>query len=987
MFKRIRMKKMTQLVSLMMVLLLIMSPMTLTAQGAPSGPTGGPTAGDDEAGQGSAYKPSSERGSAPMGIPTAGDEELVVEDTNDDSEVAPHDPILFPPDRGLPNPGVLRPPSPKQANDDTNTTKDAPKGAEKPPQSAEKPPQDEVKDPQSTEATSRGEEIALRGDWSFVPGDYLPEIITGTAQVIESWNQPGYSPFSNHQSGMAGFPNVFNAYVTTAYGSRHVFNLWCQESGALAPTVGLTGLVTLTFSHYDAATNEFVYFVYVAFDIGWQDIGDSVMRLPGPKAHASLFKQSSNPDLSNGNNQYSLAGAVYEVYTASGTQVGVLITNEAGRSNQLRDLPLGIYYVKETKAPLGFVLDKTLYYFLLGEAGQEYVVRTFDSPVGDTYPLSIKKLDASTGEAHGLDDPQGFMLAGAQFTLHYYYGYYDSVEEAQASGAPARTWILETKVGGTAKLLDNKPRESYLVSGSDPLYRNTDGSPMIPLGTVLIQETKAPDTYLLPDPAPVTIVTVYLDTSGRVARTITTNGASQEYVELYNTLIVKEEPRLIKVRKIDAETGSPILRTEFTLYRKRTPGADNWQTLLTKVTDEDGYLVYAPMPAGSYKLVETRPHQAYASLDESGDGAYYFEVTELTDYMELVIENHAIQISCDIYKDTINITSAAFKTFDEDYLQVNNIGIEEFGYKIGFRSTSNVRADEFTVVDPMESALAGQVRLTQLWTPVVYGDTDGLFNLWYQTNLTDPDVVYSTANAMDSNPFNPNNPHNKQVYPSTGWLLWAQGLSTTETTQLFVEDLALAVGEYITGVRYEYGSVEAGFTTGNGLIETLQEWKPTLNWGSHIPFLGRNGNRAGAPTDLYQLYPAYYLVVCPEGIEPPEEIMSTAHAQIARNIVLTDYAEDYVVTTTIVSFMLEVSSDIPEDDILTTWTPEYRIPQTGDGLSALLTTSLVMGVIAVGLILAGIWPRIRGKRRRIKALTRSTTIHIIKKQPGSTRTD
>jgi hypothetical protein len=296
-----------------------------------------------------------------------------------------------------------------------------------------------------------------------------------------------------------------------------------------------------------------------------------------------------------------------------------------------------------------------------------------------------------------------------------------------------------------------------------------------------------------------------------------------------------------------------------------------------------------------------------------------------------------------VYKDTINITSAAFKTLDEDYIKTDNIGKEEYAYEVGFRSTSNVRADEFTVIDPMENAKLEQVRITQLWTPVSVGDTDGYFNLWYQTNMTNPYTQYSDANAMDTNPYNPNNPDNVQKYPSLGWQLWQEKLSTTKTTHLLVSDLKLVQGEYITGLRYEYGSVEVGFSTDIGEIPMQQTWKSDLNWqpiaGSgkeqasqgaakdESPSNSVNSmtaydasstdksnvrpNAASEGTTTTSLYPAYYLVVCPEALEPPTEIQSSATAHIARNFTLTDKRADEVITRTIASFFTAPHSDSP----------------------------------------------------------------------------
>lgn len=104
--------------------------------------------------------------------------------------------------------------------------------------------------------------------------------------------------------------------------------------------------------------------------------------------------------------------------------------------------------------------------------------------------MLVGKVDADTNES----EPEGdATLEGALFTVRYYAGDYADAASAEASGAPARTWVFETDADGFAYLADE-----YKHSG-DPLYYQTNGDASIPLGTVLIQETRAPQGYNLDD--------------------------------------------------------------------------------------------------------------------------------------------------------------------------------------------------------------------------------------------------------------------------------------------------------------------------------------------------------------------------------------------------------------------------------------------------------------------------------------------------------
>ncbi len=71
---------------------------------------------------------------------------------------------------------------------------------------------------------------------------------------------------------------------------------------------------------------------------------------------------SSNTTITNGNDCYSLSGATYGVYSDKGCtkSVATLTTNANGNTDTV-ELRAATYYVKETKAPKGFQLDKNVY--------------------------------------------------------------------------------------------------------------------------------------------------------------------------------------------------------------------------------------------------------------------------------------------------------------------------------------------------------------------------------------------------------------------------------------------------------------------------------------------------------------------------------------------------------------------------------------------------------------------------------------------------
>lgn len=212
-----------------------------------------------------------------------------------------------------------------------------------------------------------------------------------------------------------------------------------------------------------------------------------------PYGKIDLVKVTANEEMCEGNPLYSVEGAVYTVYRNSGlTDVAGSITTDKDGWGILEELEPGDYWVKETKQAPGHAIDPTVHPVKVAsdETTRVNGKSVSDIPQSDPVGMLVGKVDADTGESR----PQGdATLAGALFTARYYAGDYADAASAEASGAPARTWVFETDADGFAYLADE-----YKHSG-DPLYYQTNGDASIPLGTVLIQETRAPQGYNLDD--------------------------------------------------------------------------------------------------------------------------------------------------------------------------------------------------------------------------------------------------------------------------------------------------------------------------------------------------------------------------------------------------------------------------------------------------------------------------------------------------------
>ena len=207
-----------------------------------------------------------------------------------------------------------------------------------------------------------------------------------------------------------------------------------------------------------------------------------------PTGTVSLSKTSANTGITSGNSCYSLAGAVYGIYSDAGCSAQVTtLTTDAGGNAAAVSLNAGTYYYKELTAPAGYALDSSVQSFTVTD-GQNTALSVSDTPTNDPVRISINKVDSETG-----DKVQGgASLENAEFTVKYYAGYYN------AGNLPAnatRTWViktLKTAGGNYMAALNNTCK----VSGDD-FYKVSNGTVVLPLGTISIEETKAPEGYNL----------------------------------------------------------------------------------------------------------------------------------------------------------------------------------------------------------------------------------------------------------------------------------------------------------------------------------------------------------------------------------------------------------------------------------------------------------------------------------------------------------
>ena len=518
----------------------------------------------------------------------------------------------------------------------------------------------------------------------------------------------------------------------------------------------------------------------------------------------------------------AVPGAVYEVtaaadivtpdgtvHASSGDVVATVTTGDDGKA-ETDELYLGDYNVRETATPDGWAIDHETHMVELSYAGQEVkvtrtVLETADAP---TTFILLKKAELIDGE---LVD-----YAGSEWHVWAEDAAGEIAYDATATTGEDGNFVLER-----------------IPHGDGLAY--------------YCQETKTGDDYIL-DPE---VYEFSVDEEGLIA-------GEPAYVFL-NTNYHK---RIIEAHKVDQDTGEPVGKTGFGLYRWIGEGepdptfggrqgfhgvfADDpdgevdgslWEMVAEGTTDDMGAVIFEGLEFGWYMMVEAVPNPDYAEWWESAGstwGRYLFKADKDSDVRQTqTYGNMAISLECNVSKATIDRTSAAFQSDERAPVRVDNVGKERYRYDVAFDAGStNVRADQYAVVDPCEFVNLG-IRLDTLVTPAAYGDTDGLVNVWYRTNMTDTSAVYSTASATAGNPPNQMADGTDRI-GTVGWRLWREGVAAGARTRLDVDGLGLAAGEYVTGIMLEYGSVEVGFRTLQDMSYLVYATEPLDNSNGEV---------------------------------------------------------------------------------------------------------------------------------------------------------
>lgn len=408
------------------------------------------------------------------------------------------------------------------------------------------------------------------------------------------------------------------------------------------------------------------------YSVNWLDFG-----------YIDLYKKSANETMTDGNTCYTLEGAKYGIYSGN-TLVGTLTTDKNGYAKS-DILPVGKYVVKETDASTGYDVDEGIYNVTVVK-DQTVTANSNEKPKNDPIGIEIVKNDAET-----LGEPQGdATLEDAEFTVKYYNKEYD---KDNLPSKATRTWILKTKKQASGKYIAGLAK-SFLKEGSDELYYD-DENPCLPLGTISIEETKAPKGYLLKgykltvaDTATGKVTSV---TDGKFVAKITKEykGAKLQFGNDANQMVVQEKVKKQKVqifksgyRNGISEIVKGLQGASFTFKLKSEVDHVGWDSAKVYdviTTDEDGWAITNDLPYGEYLVRETvTPKDFYTNPD------FTVSITQDTSEIKkdedkvkkVILNNRPVETQLKLVKidqetgKNVSLNSASFKIVaDEDILE------------------------------------------------------------------------------------------------------------------------------------------------------------------------------------------------------------------------------------------------------------------------------------------------------------------------------
>ena len=383
-----------------------------------------------------------------------------------------------------------------------------------------------------------------------------------------------------------------------------------------------------------------------------------------PKGSIEIIKKDSETG-SMAQGDATLENAVYKVfanediynvakskkYYSKGDLVATRTMDKFGNTTPVEDLPLGKYIVKEDKASVGYLLDKTEYPVNLEYKDQHTkVIANKTTSNEDVKKMGVhifkSGIKANSGETPGLE--------GAEFTIKLN----SAVEKAYSQGYTyAEVWNGVDENGNKVNVDTKRVAEAQKIAPTyDVLVTDKDGNAYtqknLPYGKYIVKETVTPKDY---ESASDCYFSITQDESEikeipqKTKHIVVNNEQLEAYIKLIKkdlktgkVVTLTSTTFEIKAEKdiYDRATGKIIWKKGesisqkigSTTYTSFTTNADNMivpDKSFTNNKDDKGSVVTPlQLPVGSYAIYEIKTPKGFLQLEKP----VTFEIKGIRDY-------------------------------------------------------------------------------------------------------------------------------------------------------------------------------------------------------------------------------------------------------------------------------------------------------------------------------------------------------------------
>lgn len=413
-----------------------------------------------------------------------------------------------------------------------------------------------------------------------------------------------------------------------------------------------------------------------------------------------LYKESADTAMTDGNDCYSLEGAVYNLKHDATGQTWTLTTNSQGVA-QIDNLPLGNYTLTETTPSKGYAVDSTIHHIIITSDMLDLSISSLEPPKYDPIGLILSKTDYDGNTRQG-----NARLDGAIFHFKFY-------DQADAKGNLICEFDAVTKyVTGDDKnsrlylTMDYITADSWKSYTGHTLaeYFTDDGDFKAPLGSMIVEETGYPEGYLEGNVISV-IGSDNSVTNGILIQNIEDNELNHriQVVNSVNPMLVQQTNIIrggVSVEKHDLDDdstdaqGNANLSASFAIYNKSDNNIYVTVDGVQKTVEPDG-LITTITTDSETKIAKTLndflPYGTYEIKEVNTDGTYSINAWSRT--FSIVSDGQIIEYTSDAAKNPVNRGGVQVVKFDSDKVSANPSGeatLEDAEFTIVNESNSYV---------------------------------------------------------------------------------------------------------------------------------------------------------------------------------------------------------------------------------------------------------------------------------------------------------